>query len=167
MLTGTRIFKRSRASRKFSTSPTHSSRDPAGRTTELATFFWASRTALPTSRPRTLNFNRDIALLLFAVNKGGACSELDFGDLTERHLNLAIRPLRANGDVANGVEILPVARGKTHPHRKMPVAAFLIEIAGGLAADRGLNDRIDVARHEPVARRLAAIDVDRHCWLTK
>src|SRR5208337_4170423 len=90
---------------------------------------------------------RDIALLLLAINEGWAGSQLDFGDLAERHLNLAIRPLRANGDIANGVEILPVARGKTHPHREVPVAPLLIEVAGGLTADRGLNDRIDVAGH--------------------
>jgi hypothetical protein len=78
--------------------------------------------------------HRDVALLLFAIYEGCAGGQLDGGNLAERHLNLAIRPLRANGDVANGVEILPVTRGETHHHREMPVASFLIEVAGPDAA---------------------------------
>ncbi|MGH6856067.1 MAG: hypothetical protein ACRECP_00095 [Methylocella sp.] len=56
---------------------------------------------------------------LVACDEG---EEARLGDLAERHLNLAIRPLRAKSDVAYGVEILPVARGGKHHHREMPVA---------------------------------------------
>ena len=162
MLVGTRIFRRAMASWRFSISPTHSSRVPAGRTTELGDFFLGLQNRAANIASAHAVFDRHVAFLLLAINEGRAGSQLDVGDLAERHLDLAIRPLRADGDVANGVEILPVARGKAHHHRKMPVAALLIEVARGLAADRGLNDRIDIASHKAVARRLVTIDVDRH-----
>ncbi len=44
----------------------------------------------------------------------------------------------------------------------MPVAAGLVEVAGGVAADRHLDGRVDVARAEAIARGALAIDVDLH-----
>ena len=48
-----------------------------------------------------------------------------------------------NRDAADGTEALAVFRRKTHDHRKVPVAAFLVQISCGLAADRGCDGRID------------------------
>ncbi len=42
----------------------------------------------------------------------------------------------------------------------MPVAAGLIEIAGGVAADRDLDGGVDIARREAVARGARTIDID-------
>ena len=49
---------------------------------------------------------------------------------------------------------------QAHHHRKMPIAAALVQIAGALAADRRLNHGIHVARREAIARGAHAVHVD-------
>ena len=86
----------------------------------------------------------------------------DVGHILERHLHDAAAGggLRGDGNAPDGLEALPIRRGETHHHRKMPVAAALVQVAGALAADRRLNHGIDVAGREAIARRAHAIHVD-------
>ena len=56
--------------------------------------------------------------------------------------------------------LVAVLRRQPHDDREVAVAAFLVEIAGGLAADRRLRHGVDVARRQAVARGAAPVDAD-------
>ena len=53
-----------------------------------------------------------------------------------------------------------ILRRQAHDDREVAVAAVLVKIARGLAADRRLHRGVDVARRQAVARGARAIDVD-------
>src|SRR5271165_1231734 len=110
-----------------------------------------------------------VALLLFAVDEGRAGDEVHVRDVLERHLDqtAAVGGVRADRNMLDRFEVLPEWRRQAHHHREMPVAAALVEVAGTLAADRGLNDRVDVARSEAVAGGALAIDVDAYRRLSE
>ena len=69
-------------------------------------------------------------------------------------------PGRADPQVLDRFGALAVFRREAHDDREMPVAAGLVEIARGVAADRDLDGGVDVARRQPITRGLGAIDVD-------
>ena len=74
----------------------------------------------------------------------------------------AVRSLHADAQILDGGRVLSELRRESHHDREMPVAAGLIDVAGGIAADRHPDGGVDVARRETVARRAGAIDVDLH-----
>ena len=106
--------------------------------------------------------DRQIAFLALAIDIGGAGHELDVGDFVERDLGDAVRALRADAEVLDRFRVLPELRGEPHYDGEVPVAAGLVEVAGGFAADSRSNRGIDVARRETIARRARPIDLDLH-----
>ena len=149
------------ASCRLPNSPTHSTRDPGGSLTCAVDLLlrFPDRAAEVALAHRELD--RQIALLLLAIDIGGARHQLDRGDLAQRNLrDGAVRPRRADPQVLDRLGALAIFRRQADDDRKMPVAAGLVEIAGGIAADRDLDGGVDVARRQPVARGLGAIDVD-------
>src|SRR5579872_5997139 len=81
--------------------------------------------------------DRQIALLLFPIDIGGARDEVDRGNLAQRYLrDRAVRAGRADPQVLNGLCAFAIFRCQADDDREMPVAAGFIEIAGGVAADR-------------------------------
>ncbi len=105
-------------------------------------------------------FDREIALLLFAVDVGRAGYQFDRRDLAERHLRDAVRTLRADPQILDGFRALAVLRRQANDDRKMAVAAGLIEIAGAVASDRSFDRGIDIARRKAVAGGASAVDID-------
>ena len=85
-------------------------------------------------------------------------------DKRNLHDPVARRILHAHGDAADGVQAGAVLRRQPHHDGEIAVAAVFIQIARRLAADRGLDHRIDVARRQAVARRPVAVDVDLAPW---
>ena len=57
---------------------------------------------------------------------------------------------------------MPELRRQAHDDREMPVATGFEEIAGRLTAHRDLYRGVDVARRQPIACCLGAIDLDLH-----
>src|SRR5581483_1081432 len=103
-----------------------------------------------------------ITLLLLAVDVGWTGQQPHRRDFAQRDLRDAVDALYADAKVADVVRALTELRRKPHHDRKMAVAAGLVEIARGIAADRDSNGRVDVAGRQSVARRLGAVDVDLH-----
>src|SRR5262249_28944673 len=114
-------------------------------------------------------FDRQIAFLLLAIDERGAGYDIDPRHLAQGNLDDAGTTgiLRPDRDVANGFQALAVFGRKPHTHVEVAVAAIFVEIARCLAADRGLHRRVDIARRQPVPRRLGAVDVDLHRWLAE
>src|SRR6185436_16692857 len=105
--------------------------------------------------------DRQIALLLLAVDVGRARDQVDRGDLAERDLgDGAALPCHADPQVMDGLGALAVFRSKPNDDREMPVAAGFIEIPGGIAADRDLDGGVDIAGRQAVARGTRPVDVD-------
>ena len=80
--------------------------------------------------------------------KDGAGDELDRRDIGQRNLHdaAAVRVRRADRDAPDRVEAVAILRRQADDDREVAVAAVLVEIARGLAADRRLHGRVDVAR---------------------
>ncbi len=109
-----------------------------------------------------------VALLLLAIDERGAGHQAHVGHILEWNLNDASGGgLRRDRDASDGLEILPKRRGQPHHHRKMPVAAAFVQIAGALAADGRLHHRIDVAGRQTVARGTHPIHVDANSGLAE
>jgi hypothetical protein len=112
--------------------------------------------------PAHAEFDRNIALLLLAVDEGGARHQVDACHLGERYLRDLVCSgiLHRDRQTADRLDGLPVFRREPNDQREMPVAPFLVEIARRLPAHRGLHRRIDVAGREPIARGCLAINID-------
>ena len=136
-LIGTTIDSRLIASCRLPNSPTHSSREPGGNCTWAATFSCASWIGAAKIALAHRELDRQIALLLFAVDVGRARYQLDGCDLAQRHLRDAVRALRADPQILDRFRALAVLRRQANDDREMPVAAGLIEVAGAVASDRG------------------------------
>src|SRR6476660_436054 len=105
--------------------------------------------------------DRQIALLLFPIDIGGARDEVDRGNLAQRSLrDRTVRTGRADPQVLNSLRAFAIFRCEAHDDREMPVAAGFIEIAGGVAADRHFDGGIDVSGGEAITGGLGAIDID-------
>ena len=106
--------------------------------------------------------DRDIAFLMLAVDEGRARDQPDIGDRRQRHGN-GRAPGRVGGvhdNMPDGVQAVAVLRRQPHDDGIIAVAARLIQIARGLAADRRLDHRIDVAGGQPEARGPRPVDPD-------
>src|SRR6202035_5319642 len=104
--------------------------------------------------------DREITFLLFAVDVGRTRYQLDGCDLAQRHLRDAVRTLCTNPQILDGSRALAVLRRQTNDDGEMAVAARLIEVAGAVAPDRGLDRGVDIARRKPVAGGARAVDID-------
>ena len=182
-LSGTTSFRRAMASCRLPNSPTHSIRNPGGNGTCSAIFVLRLLDGAAEVAVAHAEFDRQIALLLFAINIGGAGQQIDRRDVGQGNLHQA-RPAPApkgrNSDRAGGalsrargilhrdlevsdvLQAFPELRREAHDNREMPVAVRLVQIAGRVAADRHFDGRVDVAGAQPVTRGALAIDVDLH-----
>ncbi len=106
--------------------------------------------------------DRNVALLLLAVDEGRTRHQIDGRHLAQRYLCDLIGDwiLYRDGQATNRLYALPVFRRQSNNQREVPVAPLLIEIARSLSADGGLNGCIDVARGESITRGCLPIDVD-------
>src|SRR5262249_236311 len=106
-------------------------------------------------------FDGQIALLLLAVDVGGARHQIDRGDFAGRNLpDRAALPGHANAQILDRLRTLAIFRRQPDDDREMPVAAGLVEVTSGIAADRDLDGGVDVAGRQPIARGAGAVDVD-------
>src|SRR5262249_7721620 len=106
--------------------------------------------------------DRDVALLLFAIDEGRTGYQVDGRDLTQRYLRDLVRSwvLHRDGQTADRLYVLPVLRSQSNDQREVPVAALLVEVTCRLPADGGLHRRIDVAGRQPIARGSLSVDID-------
>src|SRR5262249_39057185 len=113
--------------------------------------------------------DRQIPLLLFAIDVERSRHQFDLRDLAERNLSdaVSVRPLRPDCDVADRFGVLPKLWRQANDDRKVAIAARLVNVAGRFAADGGADCGVDVAGRESVARRAGAVDVDLDCGLTE
>ncbi|OIQ81495.1 hypothetical protein GALL_367400 [mine drainage metagenome] len=108
--------------------------------------------------------DRNIALLLFAVDERSARDQPDFCHIAQRNLDHAVstRVGRPDGNAPDRIQVLAIFRCQTNDDGKMAVTAILVEFAGRLPAYRGLHGRVDVPGGESVARRTGTVDIDAH-----
>src|SRR5439155_6271843 len=93
---------------------------------------FADRTAEIAFAHRELD--RQIAFLLFAVDIGRARHQVDRGDLAQGNLrDRAALPGNADAQVLDRLRALAVFGRKPNDDREMPVAAGLVDVAGGIA----------------------------------
>src|SRR5262249_15586034 len=92
----------------------------------------------------------------------GPVTRLILRDLAQRYLCDFIGNwiLHRNGQTADGLDVLPIFGRQSNDEWEVPVTSFLVEVARRLAADGGLNRRIDVAGRQPIARGCLPIDID-------
>ena len=103
-------------------------------------------------------FDRHETLVALAENVGGAGIERDDGEVAQRNIGVAVRRLNADLDIAHFVDVVAILRRQPHHHAELAVR--LQQRGRDGAAQRGLNDGVDVADVQAVARRLFAIDLD-------
>ena len=104
-------------------------------------------------------FQRDEALAVLAIDIGRAADQLDLAEIAKPDIGgrrLRIRIGKCDRDGADGIDIPAEFRRQAHRQREDHLA--FIDLGNFLAADRGLDDGIDVADGEAVARGLGAID---------
>ncbi len=111
----------------------------------------------------------DITFLMLAVDEGRARNKPDVGDGRQRHRyrRTARRVGRAHLDMLDRIQAAAILRRQPHHDGIIAVAARLIKIAGRLAAHRGLNHIIDVARRQAKARSLGPVDANLDGRLAK
>src|SRR5438105_7167567 len=86
-----------------------------------------------------LELDRQIAFLLLAIDVGRARDQLDRGQFAQGNLrDSTIGISDADAQILDRLGALAEIRRQTNDDRKMPVAARLVEVAGGIAADRDL-----------------------------
>ena len=104
--------------------------------------------------PADAELHRRVPDAVLAVDDRRALDDLDVGDLPERDVRAVGR---RHGDLADGLEAHPVLRLPAHGQVEELLA--LVHLGDRLPADGRLDDRVDVARVEAVARaRLALRD---------
>src|SRR5262249_16344520 len=105
--------------------------------------------------------DRQIAFLLLAIDVGGARHQIDRGDFADRNLrDAAALPGHTNAQILDRLRTLAIFRRQANDNREMPVAAGLVEVAGGIAADCDLDGSVDIAGRKPIARGAGAVDVN-------
>ena len=82
--------------------------------------------------------------------------DLDVGELAERQV-LAVR--RRDQEVLDGVHVLPVAAPAAGRRGRTPARPGCTWVAA-VAADRGLDQRVDVGDVQAVARESCAVRLD-------
>src|SRR3982074_2610087 len=119
--------------------------------------------------PANAKLDRDISLLLFPVNKRCTGHQVDACDLTQGNLCDFIRDwvLYRDGQIPDRFYVLAIFRRQPNEQGKVPITSLLIEIARRLAADCGLNCRIDVPGCHPVTCRRLPIDINTNRWLAQ
>jgi len=112
--------------------------------------------------PANAEFDGNIALLLLAIDERRPGHQIDLRDLAEGYLRDFIGNwiLHRNGQTADHLDVLPIFGRQSNDEGEVPVASFLVEVACGLAADGGLNRRIDVTGRQPITGGCLPIDID-------
>src|SRR5262245_18665197 len=112
--------------------------------------------------PSDAEFDRDVTLVVFAVNEGRAGLFVDLGQLFERD---ALALGRVDLDVADRFDALAKLRQESHDDVE---SLFAVEkLSHRLAADGRLPRRVDVARQDAVARRLVPVGADQQVRLAE
>ena len=111
-------------------------------------------------------FDRNEALVALVIDVGGAGIERDIGKLAQRNISVgAGRRLIADLDVADASMLSRYSGASRTVTLNCRSASR--SVVADRAAERRLNDVVDVAGIEPVARRLVAIDLDVEIWLAE
>src|SRR5262249_7427163 len=112
--------------------------------------------------PANAEFDGNIALLLLAVDERGAGHQVDVRDLTEGYLRDLVGGWILNRDrqTTDRLYVLPIFGRQSNDQREVPITSLLVEVARGLAADGGLNRRIDVTGRQPITRGCLSVDID-------
>src|SRR5262249_47017705 len=107
-------------------------------------------------------FDGNIALLLFAVDERRAGHQVDARDLTEGYLRDLVGDWILNRDrqTSDRLYVLPIFRREPNDQGEVPIPSLSIGVAWGLAADGGLNRRIDVTGRQPITRGCLPVDID-------
>ena len=104
----------------------------------------------------------DKARIVLAVDEGRAVGDLDLGELLERDL-LAAR--RRHQDIADLFGRAAVLRRQADD--EVELLFLLHDLCGDVAADRRLDDAVDVVDIEAVARDGVAVDLDGQARLSQ
>ncbi len=104
----------------------------------------------------------DEARVRLAVDERRALAHLDVGELAERQV-LVVR--RRDQDVLDRLHVLPIRL--LQPDDQIERSLALDHLRRRRAADRGLDQRVDVGDVEAVARDLRAVGLDRQARLAE
>ncbi len=104
----------------------------------------------------------DVARIVLAINKRRAVGDLDVGEFAQRNF---LPAGRNDGNVADLVGIVAVFAFETHD--EVELLFLLHDLRRHVAADGGLDQRVDVGDVDAVARDLGAVDIDAQARLSE